>query len=115
MNESVSGKSVSRAGNTPSDVPEQVANLWGHYRLSDWQASLGARYVGKRYANNANSLQLDAYTVADASLAWQVDKRTTLRLFGRNLSDKVYATRTYNNQLILAEPRRFELVAEIKF
>ena len=115
LNESVSGKSVSRAGNTPSDVPEQVANLWGHYRLSDWQASLGARYVGKRYANNANSLQLDAYTVADASLAWQVDKRTTLRLFGRNLSDKVYATRTYNNQLILAEPRRFELVAEMKF
>lgn len=115
LNESVGGKAVSRAGNTPSDVPETVANLWAHHRLGDWQASLGARYVGKRYGNNANTLQLDAYTVADASLAWQLDKRTILRLFGRNLTDKLYATRTYNSQFILGEPRRFELVAELRF
>lgn len=113
--ERVGGVGVSRAGNTPSDVPEEVANLWAHHRLGDWQASLGARYIGKRYANNANTLELAAYTVADASLAWQYDKRTTLRLFGRNLADKVYATRTYNNQFMLGEARRFELVAEMKF
>ena len=79
------------------------------------QTSLGLRHVGKNYADNANSLQLGAYTVADASIAWQVDGKTTLRLLGRNLADKLYATRTYNNQMILGEARRFELVAEMKF
>ncbi len=115
LNERSGARAVSRAGNTPADVPEQVANLWGHYRQGAWQASLGARYVGKRYANNANSLRLDPYTVFDASLAWQVRPDTTLRLLGRNLADKVYAARTYNNQFILGESRRFELVAEVKF
>ena len=115
LNERVGAAAVSRAGNTPLDVPEVVANLWGHYRLGAWQASLGLRHVGKRYANNANSLTLDAYTVADASLAWQLNRQTTLRLLGRNLADKVYASRTYNNQFILGEPRRVELVAEFKF
>ncbi|MEN3372289.1 TonB-dependent receptor [Dechloromonas sp. ZS-1] len=113
--ERVSGVGVSRAGNTPANVPTFVANLWGHYRLGAMQTSLGLRHVGKNYADNANSLQLGAYTVADASIAWQVDGKTTLRLLGRNLADKLYATRTYNNQMILGEARRFELVAEMKF
>lgn len=105
-----------RAGKRPPDVPEQVANLWSHYRFGAWQASLGVRYVGKRFADNANTVVLPSYVVADAGVAWRVDRRTTLRLFGRNLADKVYATNAYsNNQVILGEGRRFELVAEMKF
>jgi iron complex outermembrane receptor protein len=73
------------------------------------------RYVGKRYTNNANTAEIPAYTVADASLAWQYDRRTTFRLIARNLSDKVYAMSSYNSQFILGEPRRFDLVAEMKF
>ncbi|HAG74957.1 MAG TPA: TonB-dependent siderophore receptor [Thauera sp.] len=115
FNERVGGVAVSRAGKVPANVPTLVANLWGHYRIGAVQTSVGLRHVGKSYANNANSLAIGAYTVADASIAWQMDARTTLRLLGRNLADKVYATRTYNNQFILGEPRRFELVAELKF
>lgn len=106
----------SRAGNRPVDVPEQVANLWGHYRFGPFQASLGGRYVGKRYADNANTVALPAYVVADAALAWKVDHRTTLRLLGRNLTDKVYATTSYGSQqFVLGQARRFDLVAELKF
>lgn len=115
LTERVSGVGVSRAGNVPQNVPEFVANLWGHYTLGAVQTSLGLRHVGKSYANNANSLTIDAFTVADASIAWKLDPKMTLRLLGRNLADKVYATRTYNNQFILGEPRRFELIAEVKF
>lgn len=107
---------VSRAGNRPTDVPEQVANLWGHYRFGPLQASLGGRYVGKRYADNANTSVLPGYVVADAALSWKVDNRTTLRLFGRNLTDKVYATTSYGDQqFVLGQARRFDLVAELKF
>lgn len=115
LNERVGNVAVSRAGKTPQNVPEFVANLWAHHTLGRLQTSLGLRHVGKSYADNANSLAIPAFTVADASIAWRLDRQTTLRLLGRNLTDKVYATRTYNSQFILGEPRRFELVAEMRF
>jgi iron complex outermembrane receptor protein len=113
--ERVGGIGVSREGKVPQNVPEFVANLWVHYRFGAVQTSVGLRHVGKSYANNANSLEVEGYTVADGSIAWKLNSKTTLRALGRNLSDRVYATRTYNNQFILGEPRRFELVAEMTF
>jgi len=105
-----------RAGKRPTDVPEQVANLWLHRLIGPVQASLGGRYVGKRYADNANSVTLPGYAVADAALAWKYDSQTTLRLIGRNLTDKVYATTSYGSQqFVLGQGRSVELVAELKF
>ena len=107
---------VDRSGKRPTGVPEQVANLWAHHRLGPVLASLGGRYVGKRYADNANNVVLPAYSVVDAALAWTYDQRTTLRLLGRNLTDKVYATTSYGSQqFVLGQGRSFELVAELKF
>jgi len=107
---------VDRAGKRPTDVPEQVANLWLHRLIGPVQASLGGRYVGKRYADNANSVTLPGYAVADAALAWKYDRQTTLRLLGRNLTDKVYATTSYGSQqFVLGQGRSIELVAELKF
>jgi iron complex outermembrane receptor protein len=73
------------------------------------------RYVGKRFTNNANTAEIPAYTVADASLAWHYSRGTTFRLIARNLTNKIYALSTYDTQYILGEPRRFDLVAELKF
>lgn len=116
FDELIEAGGVSRAGNHPTNVPEQVANAWGHYQWSNWQASLGIRYVGKRYGDSANTLVLPAYTVADASLAWYENKTTTLRAFIRNLADTTYATTAYRtSQFMLGDPRRLELVAEFKF
>ena len=115
LNEAVGGRSVSRAGNTPSNVPQHVANLWGHYRFGQWQASLGLRHVGKRYSDNANTLKLKPYTVADASLAWHYDSRTTFRLLARNLADKMYVKTGSGIRGSLGSPRRFDLIAEMKF
>lgn len=107
---------VDRSGKRPTDVPEQVANLWLHRLIGPVQASLGGRYVGKRYADNANSVALPGYAVADAALAWKYDSQTTLRLLGRNLTDKVYATTSYGSQqFVLGQGRSVELVAELKF
>lgn len=105
-----------RSGNRPTDVPEQVANLWAHHLIGPVQASLGGRYVGKRYADNANTVTLPSYAVVDAALAWKYDPQTTLRLLGRNLTDKVYATTSYGSQqFVLGQGRSIELVAELKF
>jgi iron complex outermembrane receptor protein len=105
-----------RAGNRPEQVAKVTANLWGHYRVGAWQASLGLRHVGDRFGNNANTVRLPAYTVADAALSWQFNARTTLSLIGRNLTDRFYVASNYgSNQFLVGQGRRFELSAHIRF
>ncbi len=114
--ELVEAGGVSRAGNTPIDVPEKTGNLWVYYQQPEWEASIGARLVGKRYANNANTSVMPGYTIYDANLTWFVDPKATLRASLRNLTDKIYAPVSYDvEQFILGESRRVELTAELKF
>ena len=107
--------SVSRDGNRPTNVPKITANLWGHYLIGNWQASLGMRHVGDRYGDMANTVKMPSYTVADASVAWRFDPKTTFRLLVNNLTDKVYANTWYNSQFLLGEERRVRLIADMKF
>lgn len=104
-----------RAGNRPLGVARQTANLWAHYRVAAWQASLGARHVGKRFANNANTTEVAAYTLLDAALHWQFNARTTLSLFARNLTDRFYTNATYGSQFLVGPGRQFELAANVRF
>ena len=107
---------ISRAGKIPIDVPEKLANAWVYYDYQDWQFALGARYVGKRYVNNANSVTMDAYTIIDSTIAWHYSKQTTLRFNLRNIADEIYVPVSYDTeQVIIGESRRIELSAEIKF
>ncbi|EUJ10612.1 TonB-dependent siderophore receptor [Methylophilaceae bacterium 11] len=112
----IEGGGVNRAGNTPIDVPEKTANLWVYYQQPAWEAGIGARLVGKRFADNANTSVMPGYTIYDASLAWAVNPKTTLRASLRNLTDKVYAPVSYDvEQFILGESRRVEVTAELKY
>lgn len=106
---------VNRAGNRPANVPRVTANLWGHYRINDWRTSLGLRYVGGRFADEANSERMPGYTVMDAVLSWNVNPKTTLSLIGRNLTNRVYATSAYNTQWFLGARRSVELMAQMRF
>lgn len=116
FDELIEAGGISRAGNVPQNVPKKTANAWVYYQLKDFNIGVGARYVGMRYANNANSLEVDGYTVYDASAAWYTDERLTLRANLRNMTDKFYATSAYGNtQFIVGQPRQLELTAEIKF
>jgi iron complex outermembrane receptor protein len=107
---------VSRAGNTPTNVPEKLANIWAYYQLGDWSMGAGARLVGQRYADNANTSAMPGYTVYDANIAWRANRQTTLRLNARNLGDKLYASTYYDtSQFILGPSRSLELTAEISY
>jgi iron complex outermembrane recepter protein len=116
FDELIEAGGVSRAGNVPQNVPEKTANAWVYYQLNDFDIGVGARYVGMRYANNANDLKVDAYTVYDASAAWHAHERLILRANLRNITDKFYATSAYGTtQFIVGQPRQLELTAEVKF
>ncbi|WMJ69363.1 TonB-dependent receptor [Stenotrophomonas sp. 24(2023)] len=109
---------VSRDGNVPPNVAERLANAWLGWRfLPDWQLAGGVRYVGKRYADNANTLELPGYATTDLSLSWQARPATriTARVF--NVFDKAYYSTAYYTatQWLLGADRRVELSLDHRF
>lgn len=99
-------------GNTPRNVPDTTANLWlqWHPRLA-FSGGVGLRYVDERFANNANSQRLPAYTMLDATASWRVSENLTVNLRGRNLgNERDYVLSQYGtDQYIFGEPRSWEV------
>ncbi|OWT80435.1 TonB-dependent siderophore receptor [Achromobacter sp. HZ28] len=116
--ESVGGAAVSRAGNVPVNVPERLGNVWLSWRfLPQWTASAGLRYVGRRYADRANTLEMAAYTTTDLALKWQPRRDLAFTLRGFNVFDRHYTTTAYYNatQWLYDDGRRVELTMNYKF
>lgn len=109
---------VSRKGNVPPNVPQRLANLWLSWTFQPgWTAMAGLRYVGKRYADSANEVELPSYTVTDLALRWEADTRTVLTARAYNVFDRAYFTTAYYNvdQWLYGPGRRFELTLDHRF
>jgi iron complex outermembrane receptor protein len=82
-------------GNRPDNVPEHAASLWLDYTfpedtaLEGFGLGGGVRYVGQRYGDTKNSLDLDAVTLFDAAVHYKKDNVTASLNF-KNLADKDY-------------------------
>ncbi|OZI44151.1 TonB-dependent receptor [Bordetella genomosp. 5] len=116
--ESSGGRTVSRDGNVPTDVPERLANLWLSWKFApQWTASAGVRYVGARYANAANTLEMAGYTTTNLALQWDARQDLTLAVRAYNVFDRQYAETAYYNQdqWLLGTGRRVELSAHYRF
>ncbi|MDP2154676.1 MAG: TonB-dependent receptor [Sulfuricella sp.] len=115
--ENVSGVAVSRAGNTPTNTPARVANLWLTYNFTpEWQAGVDARYVSSRYGNTANTVSDSAYTLYGAFASYRFQKNTSLSARIRNLTDEVYAASVTGTPMFyLGAPRTYELALQTSF
>ncbi|OZI67939.1 TonB-dependent receptor [Bordetella genomosp. 1] len=116
--EASGGRTVSRNGNVPTDVPERLANLWVSWKLlPQWTASAGVRYVGRRYADAANEIEMAGYTTTNLALQWDARRDLTLALRAYNVLDRQYAETAYYNQTqwLLGTGRRVELSANYRF
>lgn len=114
--QSSGGVVVSYAGNTPRNVPEQVANLWLSWGfLPRWTARGGLQYVGSVFSDYANKYERPSYTVVNAMLDFQVTENSVLSLRGFNLFDEVYAQTGNTNMWRLGQPQTFELAYNIRF
>lgn len=82
-------------GKRPDNVPEHAASLWLDYTfpedttLEGFGLGGGVRYVGQRYGDIKNTLDLDAVTLFDAALHYRKDDMTASLNF-KNLADKDY-------------------------
>lgn len=92
-------------GKAPILTPVQQASLWLDYRVPEgpvagMSVGLGARYVGKRWDDAANTRYQGGYTLFDASLRQDLDAHWHMALHATNLTGKrYYASRVFTNWL----------------
>ncbi|WP_404478967.1 TonB-dependent receptor [Novosphingobium sp. BL-52-GroH] len=105
-----------RAGKTPTNVPETVANFFASYRPDEVpvKATFGVRYSGPVYGDTANTVRAQGYTVFDASVGYIFPfGEVTVR--GRNLGNRLYAEWVGSSNVYLAAPRSFDISFRTKF
>ncbi|HEY8521499.1 MAG TPA: TonB-dependent receptor [Gammaproteobacteria bacterium] len=109
--ETVGGTYVSRNGSTPPNVAEQTANLWVDWRIRPgWYLRTGVRYVGERYADNANTSRMQSYTVIDAGVTRDIAAQSRVDLRIWNAADRFYTPRGSSaSSWSPAPPRTVEL------
>lgn len=116
FNETVGTSVVSRQGNTPTNIPKNVGNLWLTYRpLAQWELGADYRYVSSRYADTANTIYHAAYELFGAFVSYKIDRKTTLTLRGKNLTNEIYAENLGTSMVYLGAPRTFDLSIHTNF
>lgn len=114
-------------GNRVYNVARHVGGAYLTYRLpvrvldGELRLGAGARYVGKRAGDLANSFELDDYTTVDAFAAWKTNrllgKETLLQLNVVNLTDQGYFVSSGGNtrRVSWGEGRTVRLSGEVRF
>ncbi len=106
---------IAASGNTPPNVPQWVGNFWTTVQRIGGlplEAGGGVKYVGRRFGNTANNLVLKPYATGIVYATYVLSP--TLSLTGRvnnvwNRTFVQWADIYYPAQVMLGEPRRFEV------
>ncbi|OEC35754.1 iron complex outermembrane recepter protein [Pseudomonas cuatrocienegasensis] len=112
--------------NRLAQAPRHTGSLYLTHQLAapselgTWRIGGGARHVGERTADNADSFRLSGYTVADTFVRWEyplLGRKTSLQLNVDNLFDKHYYPSTTGSELNVSvgEPRTARLSASVEF
>lgn len=106
---------IDATGNIPANVPRWVGNFWTTVRnVGGLPLELGGgvKYVGERQGNSANTLTLKPYATGIVYATVELSPKLSLTGRVNNLWDEKFvqwADIYYPNQVILGEPRRFEI------
>lgn len=91
-----------QVGGKMKNVPDMTFNLWSNYAFDhQWDAGLGAQYVGKRRFRAGNTVGRNAsadvympsFWLFNATVGYKVNKNFALRLNVNNIFDKFYLQR----------------------
>lgn len=112
---------IAASGNRPPNVPMWTGNFWTtvrHVAGLPLEAGGGVKYVGKRYGNTANNLILKPYATGIVYLTYELTPHLSVTGRVNNVWDKKFvqwADIYYPAQVLLGEPRRFEVSALARF
>jgi catecholate siderophore receptor len=71
-------------------------NLWTEYELSDsWEIGGGGNWLGHRFADYAESVNIPGYVVWNAMASYRVNKGVSVQLNAFNLANKIYYENSY--------------------
>ncbi|MBD1552482.1 TonB-dependent siderophore receptor [Pseudomonas typographi] len=108
-------QNVARNGASVQAVYD-FGSLFGGDRL---RVGSGARYVGKRAGDAANSFDLDAYTVADAFASYDTHvggHNVNVKFNVKNLFDRTYYTSAASRYYVsMGDSRQFVLSSTVEF
>ncbi|EAO9947671.1 ferrichrome porin FhuA [Salmonella enterica] len=92
-------KDTNLKGNTPEQVPEHMASLWGDYTFNEGPLSgltlgTGGRFIGSSYGDPANSFKVGSAAVMDAVVKYDLARfgmaGSSIAVNVNNLLDREY-------------------------
>jgi outer membrane receptor protein involved in Fe transport len=101
-------------------VPTQQFGLWTQYDTHHEDhavgAGIGARHVGDRFADGANTVVMPAYTVVDAMAYYNITRDTKLTLNLKNIGNvQYYAGGTSSLAIMPGTPFVAMLALQVKY
>lgn len=92
--ERFSGSVLDNTGNTIRRIPEVMGRLTPTLWLLDARLRLYLtyQYVGDRWSNDENTIELPSYSKLDGGVIWDVTEDITLQLAADNITDEVGLT-----------------------
>jgi iron complex outermembrane receptor protein len=108
-------------GVQPANIPRWTGNLWTSVRniaSLPLEVGGGVRYIGNRPGNTANTLILDHYALFNGYASYELKPGVLVTARVNNLFNKAYAQWAdiyYPSELMLGQPRYWELGAYVKF
>lgn len=87
-------------GNKPTVVPLQNSSVWFKHDLQSaqwagWSYGAGVRYVGRSFADAANTLTVPSFMLFDAALYYRIEN-WRLALHAKNLTDERYISSCFS-------------------
>jgi outer membrane receptor protein involved in Fe transport len=111
------------SGNQFAFAPALTGSIGGkYYFANNWLVSGDINYQSESYSSpsNASETKIQSYTLINAQIGYQTDKWSAF-LYGRNLTNKSYATQYYfggngtREFIKIGEPRFIGLKMNVNF
>jgi len=103
------------------NTAHNAVNLWTEYELSDsWEIGGGGNWLGHRFADYAESVNIPGYVVWNAMASYRVNKAVSVQLNAFNLANKIYYESSYytsaaENHIIPGAGRSARLSIRVTF
>ena len=98
-----------------------AANVWTEYYIDDhWEVGTGGNFLGRRYADLANTATIPSYFVWNGMVAYKVNDNYSLQMNITNILDRTYYDNAYytsasENHITPGAGRTFTFTARASF
>jgi catecholate siderophore receptor len=119
--ETIGSGTAADVGKVLQNLARNSVNLWTEYHLTPaWEVGVGGNYLGKRYADFAQTAAVPSYVVWNAMTSYRINPQLKLQLNAINLFDKLYYDGLYytsaaENHAIPGAGRTVKLAVQAAF